>query len=400
MPHAHILLWLEEACKCKTAAKIDDIISAELPSPTDDIEGYKVVTEYMLHGPCGTKGKYAPCTTEGKCTKRYPKAFYAETILDDDGRDEIKFPPATAKPNHIARFKKLASLAAKGSLRQEVLSAMLLNIVRGPQNFEELLTVNNRLCETFKAACFAYGQLNDDKEWTRAILEASGWALPHKSVTCLLQSYCFVTSADHSRFGKKRREALDFDMNKSKIEHQQLHPLLNPEHRLNYEQVNDSVHNQRGAFYFVYGPGGTGKTFLYRTIISRLRSERKIVLAVTSSGIASLLLPGGRTAHSRFVIPLELLENSTCGIKQNTHLAELMQEVQLIIWDEAPMTQKYAFETLDKTLRDILGFHKEEKRDKIFGGMTVLLGGNFRQILPVIPKVKRPDVIQACINRS
>ncbi|GKD08940.1 hypothetical protein Tco_1188625 [Tanacetum coccineum] len=117
MPHAHILLWLEEACKCKTAAKIDDIISAKLPSPTDDIEGYKVVTEYMLHGPCGTKGKYAPCTTEGKCTKRYPKAFYSETILDDDGRDEIKFPPATAKPNHIARFKKLASLAAKGRYR-------------------------------------------------------------------------------------------------------------------------------------------------------------------------------------------------------------------------------------------------------------------------------------------
>ncbi|GJV30633.1 ATP-dependent DNA helicase PIF1-like protein [Tanacetum coccineum] len=81
-----------------------------------------------------------------------------------------------------------------------------------------------------------------------------------------------------------------------------------------------------------------------------------IVLAVASSGIASLLLPGGRTAHSRFVIPLELMENSTCGIKQNMHLAELMQEVQLIIWDEAPMTQRYAFEALDKTLRYILGY--------------------------------------------
>ncbi|GKA34349.1 helicase [Tanacetum coccineum] len=68
--------------------------------------------------------------------------------------------------------------------------------------------------------------------------------------------------------------------------------------------------------------------------------------------IASLLLPGGRTAHCRFVIPLELMENSTYGIKQNTHLAELMQQVQLIIWDEAPMTQKFAFEALDKTLRD------------------------------------------------
>ncbi|GKB01261.1 ATP-dependent DNA helicase PIF1-like protein [Tanacetum coccineum] len=86
--------------------------------------------------------------------------------------------------------------------------------------------------------------------------------------------------------------------------------------------------------------------------------------------------------------------------KAEYHLAELMQEVQLIIWDEAPMTQKYAFKALDKTLRDILGFQKPEKREQIFGGMTVLLGGDFTQILLVIPKGKRPDVVQACINRS
>ena len=84
-------------------------------------------------------------------------------------------------------------------------------------------------------------------------------------------------------------------------------------------------------------------------------------------------------------------------IKQNTHLAELLKEARLIIWDEAPMTQRYAFEALDKTLRDILGFEKPENRDRIFGGMTVLLGGDFRQILPLIPNAKRSEVIQACI---
>ncbi|GJU33402.1 DNA helicase [Tanacetum coccineum] len=50
---------------------------------------------------------------------------------------------------------------------------------------------------------------------------------------------------------------------------------------------------------FVYGHGGTGKTFLLKTIISSLQSLGKILLAVASSGIASLLLPAGRTAHSR-----------------------------------------------------------------------------------------------------
>nr|GEW46731.1 hypothetical protein [Tanacetum cinerariifolium] len=52
------------------------------------------------------------------------------------------------------------------------------------------------------------------------------------------------------------------------------------------------------------GKGGTGKTFLYKTIISRLRSERKIVLALASSGIATLLLPPGRTTHSRQILPV------------------------------------------------------------------------------------------------
>nr|GEV31519.1 ATP-dependent DNA helicase PIF1-like [Tanacetum cinerariifolium] len=136
----------------------------------------------------------------------------------------------------------------------------------------------------------------------------------------------------------------------------------------------ESVYNKKGQFYFVCGPGGTRKTFLYKTIISRLRSEQKIVLSIASSGIASLLLSDGRTTHSMFVIPLELLENSTCGIKQNTRLAELIQEVALIIWDEAPMTQKYAFKALDKTLRDILGYPASENKNKNFGGMTVLLG--------------------------
>ncbi|XP_071740749.1 uncharacterized protein [Rutidosis leptorrhynchoides] len=157
---------------------------------------------------------------------------------------------------------------------------------------------------------------------------------------------------------------------------------------------------KKGGLFFLYGPGGTGKTFLYNTVLAKLRSERLIVLAVASSGIASLLLPGGQTAHSRFVIPLELMENSTCGIKQKTHLAALIQEARLIIWDEAPMTQRFAFEALDKTLRDILGAKDDANRLKLFGGMPILLGGDFRQIFPVVTKGKRQEVVHACINRS
>ena len=57
------------------------------------------------------------------------------------------------------------------------------------------------------------------------------------------------------------------------------------------------------------------KHFLWNTIVSYLRAQKKIVLTVASSGVASLLLPNGRTAHSRFRIPIDIDELSTCDIK-------------------------------------------------------------------------------------
>uniref|UniRef100_A0A0D3CA97 ATP-dependent DNA helicase n=1 Tax=Brassica oleracea var. oleracea TaxID=109376 RepID=A0A0D3CA97_BRAOL len=123
---------------------------------------------------------------------------------------------------------------------------------------------------------------------------------------------------------------------------------------------------------------GNRKTFLYQTIISRLRSRKQIVLPVASLGIAAMLLPNRRTAHSRFNIPLKLDENKFCNIKPRTMLAELIEKTDLIIWDEAPMTHKHAFEALDKTLKDIMSIKIPPAKDQIFGGKTILLGGDFR----------------------
>lgn len=119
---------------------------------------------------------------------------------------------------------------------------------------------------------------------------------------------------------------------------------------------------------------------------------------MASSGIASLLLPGGRTAHSRFKIPINVNEDSTCNIKQGMPLADLIIQYKLIIWDEAPMVTKHCFEALDRSLRDIMQFNNPSSSETPFGGKTVILGGDFRQILPVIPKGTRQDIIFASIN--
>ncbi|KAL1290057.1 hypothetical protein AAHE18_20G101800 [Arachis hypogaea] len=149
---------------------------------------------------------------------------------------------------------------------------------------------------------------------------------------------------------------------------------------------------ERHGFFFVYGFGGTGKTFLYRVLSARLRSEKKMVINVASSGIASLLLPGGKTAHSMFNIPVEPTEDTICRIKKDSPKAEVVRLADLIIWDEAPMTNKLAFEALDRTLQDIMVSVSDRNKDLPFGGKVVVLGGDFRQVLPVIPKGSRAEI--------
>ncbi|GJV48680.1 hypothetical protein Tco_1438892 [Tanacetum coccineum] len=137
------------------------------------------------------------------------------------------------------------------------------------------MAVNKRLYATFKETCFAYGLLNDDKEWSHAIAEASLWALGPllRDIFVKMLLFCDVirplklweetwqtlsedilkkektSLSDFKELPKPDpslltnmdnrliREALDFDIKKSKFEHQHLHSLLNPKQRLIYEDV-------------------------------------------------------------------------------------------------------------------------------------------------------------------
>ncbi|KAJ7193495.1 PIF1-like helicase-domain-containing protein, partial [Mycena haematopus] len=59
--------------------------------------------------------------------------------------------------------------------------------------------------------------------------------------------------------------------------------LLNDEQRRAFEKIIDSVQHRHGKTYFVNGPGGTGKTFVYTTVCHHLRSKDNIVLCVCHS---------------------------------------------------------------------------------------------------------------------
>ncbi|CAN6562094.1 unnamed protein product [Malus baccata var. baccata] len=196
------------------------------------------------------------------------------------------------------------------------------------------------------------------------------------------------------------REELNYDANSLKQEHSLLIGQLNKEQKLVYDSVMETIDNNRSDIFFVHGHDGTGKTFLWTTIITRIRSQNQIVLKVASSGIASLLLLGGKTAHSRFKIPINIIDCSVCEIKKGTHLAKLITDATLIVWDEAPMNHKRCFETLDRSLRDVLKGSKPDFNHLPFGGKPILFGGDFRQILPVVPSGGVADIVQASFTSS
>ncbi len=158
---------------------------------------------------------------------------------------------------------------------------------------------------------------------------------------------------------------------------------LNPNQLQIFNLINASLINKIGGLFFIQARGGTGKTFLLNTLLAAARTvnapDRTPALAVASSGIAATLLSGGRTAHSRFKVPINVDQTTTLPISLQSHLAELIKRSQLIVWDEAPMAQKNIFEAVDRCLRDI------QKKDAPFGGKTVVLVGDFRlSKLPVI----------------
>ncbi|KAJ0566266.1 putative DNA helicase [Helianthus annuus] len=303
---------------------------------------------------------------------------------------------------------------------------ILLNKVVGPKSFEEIRTMNGEVFPTFRDTCYARGLLDDVKEYIEAIKEAYyigsgyylrnlfakmlasntlsrlehvwentweylsdgilynrqklsrievviGLSLPEEQIRNLtlmeIERYLLRNNSSLSRFPSMPQpgsesiysaynrliaDELRYDVSATAVEFHNNLSCLTDEQRLVFDEIIEAVNSNAGGVFFVYGYRGTGKTFLWKTLSASIRCKGDIVLNVASSGIAYLLLPGGRAVHSR--------------------------KTKLIIWDEAPMNHKHAFEALDRTMKDIF------KCEMIVGGKVMVFGGDFRQILPVVPK--------------
>jgi len=115
-----------------------------------------------------------------------------------------------------------------------------------------------------------------------------------------------------------------------------------------------SVTNNQSHLFFIYVAGSCEKTFLCNTIAAEVRRRGQVALCVTSFGIVALLLDKERASYSCFKISLSIHEDSVTGLKHNSYMFSVLQQIKIIIWDEVPMQHKYDIDTIDQCLRDLL----------------------------------------------
>lgn len=336
---------------------------------------------------------------------------------------------------------------------------LLLTVVRQAKSFEELFDFEGVTYATYKGACIARGLTEDDKEWyhcfDEAILFASARSLRTLFLTGLRQRETADPQAIWEKYKvhfcddlayKLSRESgfplpllnphFDYglfllaeglaDQQQTLADHNlpanvwdwtrahqqwaargEIEDLtakarimidqLNPDQQAAFTEITTAIATDpQTAHFYAQGQGGSGKTFLYKTLCYHYRGQGKIVLCVASTGIAALLLPGGCTSHSQFKIPIDLYQWSVSSVSKQSKLADLLRIVDLIIWDEVPMQHKFCFEVVHRLLTDLRG----TTDGVLFGGVPVILGGDFAQILPVVVNGSRADIVSACLQRS
>ncbi|TKR96847.1 hypothetical protein L596_010806 [Steinernema carpocapsae] len=180
---------------------------------------------------------------------------------------------------------------------------------------------------------------------------------------------------------------------------------LNHDQTAVFERIADAIDNPLNAdgsrkqtLFFVTGQGGTGKTFLFNSLISHIRSSNKTYLGTASTGIAALLLRGGRTAHSTFRIANDLTEENTPTINFESRYAEAIRNASMILIDEVSMMNKTVLHYIEKVIKSV---HLEpELRDLPFAGKVIILSGDFKQLTPVVVGAGKAGEISASIRKS
>ena len=331
---------------------------------------------------------------------------------------------------------------------------LLLFHVRGATSFEDLRTVSvngiRTVFTSFRDACVARGLVQDDEYLRQTLADAIQSRMPSQ-LRCMfayILVYCGVD--DGNSLWEEFREHLAEDFlrrgrvagmpDDESYDHALRHiqsivesngkimedyrlpspgPLLNPTegiddgiHTSSIDDLNsdqrriaDAVINsveeyladgrEMPRIFFVDGPGGTGKSFLFNFLASHFRSLGINVSMSAWSGVAATLLLRAKTVHSTFKIPLDANSESTSLLNRNSDTANFIRDCPLFFIDEVSMMDVDSLHVIDTLLRDLTG-----RDDVPFGGKVLVFGGDFRQTLPIVVRGSEADIVERCVKSS
>jgi hypothetical protein len=164
-------------------------------------------------------------------------------------------------------------------------------------------------------------------------------------------------------------------------------------------EVNANPLTAQVPRYFMNeGPGGVGKTTINETLIAECRRRGLNVVATASTGVAANLLPTGSTLHSALLVPRDVTAETRPKLESEPIKARL-RRIDLLIVDEVSMLHRHVLEYVDRQLRDLWA-HDNARRNMPFGGVVVLLTGNWAQLKPVVPRGDENATREASIRMS
>uniref|UniRef100_A0A914EJL1 ATP-dependent DNA helicase n=1 Tax=Acrobeloides nanus TaxID=290746 RepID=A0A914EJL1_9BILA len=324
----------------------------------------------------------------------------------------------------------LISVGQKGSKLE---AWLLLLHVKGATSFYELKDVEGVHYSTYKQACVARNLTYDDEQWFAGLREHREFKMPRAMRTffCLILMYgepvdpkklweefkedlsedfirkaeregCFskeeailkayriiaYTLENEAPEGRKfnywvvnfkmdkvdRFEDEEFLVQVTKDEAigegERLFSMLNEKQRKAVNAIMNSVEGKgKQRCFFIDGPGGTGKTFIYKTLYYLLQGRQKRIRNMATTGIAATLLPEGMTAHKTFALDVPLRPDSVSRISSGTIKGNVLAATDVFFLDEAPMMPKYGIENMDDKLRELK--KRESVNDYLARGMRL-----------------------------
>ncbi|WP_367107142.1 AAA family ATPase [uncultured Psychrobacter sp.] len=133
-----------------------------------------------------------------------------------------------------------------------------------------------------------------------------------------------------------------------------------------------------GQNVFLTGSAGSGKTYTLNKYINYLRARRVPVAVTASTGIAATHM-SGTTIHSWSGIGIkdELSERDLTNLSRKQFLADRLKDTAVLIIDEISMLHAKQLNAVNQVLKHV------RKNDSAFGGMQIIVAGDFFQLPPI-----------------